>query len=715
MSLHRISFLEGWERNSAAFLRRRPEDSESRSGRQSDEESDSYQDLPEPSLSSSFPSTYSRLNFNPYAGPGWNESTVDDDRPSFLALSPTATRDSHTGPPDCVQGPESFAPAIAPSQEPSRGEWETIGAFEVSAAKRIAQVFFAVLYCFLAAGVVFGFAALKPVLVREKVYRNLCSTEELEQDVPVCDGQEIRLNLMFTIAAVVTNVFALPVGTILDAYGPRVSGIIGSVCLAFGALLFGWANKLPFDGYIPGYLFLSLGGPFVFISSFHLSNTFPTRSGLILSMLTGAFDASSALFLIFRLLNEHTQGAVSIQSFFLVYLVVPVFIVTAQVFVMPATSYKTTGELVQQAEAHLVEELHDQVDPSIHDRGEGERQRNERRVHRQSVVSQIQDLLDDDTASTISAIGNQDSVFQTNLTEHQPNNNNTRNNTTGSSNYDNHTDPSSQPQKIPPGPAATGHTSGLWGVLHGRSALHQVRTPWFILITLFTVLMMLRINYFVASLRQQYTYLLSSATLARQINSTFDILLPVGGLLSVPFIGTFLDTFHTCTVLAILVTTATVIGALSCIPHSLGAAYANIALFVLFRPFYYTAVSDYAAKVFGFQTFGKVYGLIICLAGVGNFAQAGLDALTLKTFDGNPIPVNVALMILVGGVGIALVAFVTWQTLTVDSNDEPGLSGVTGSGEGAQYPGVMARDWERQPLLARGSMQGERTARSYGA
>lgn len=50
----------------------------------------------------------------------------------------------------------------------------------------------AVLHCFLAAGIVFGFAAIKPVLIRENVYRNLCSQEELEGDVGVCDGQEIR-------------------------------------------------------------------------------------------------------------------------------------------------------------------------------------------------------------------------------------------------------------------------------------------------------------------------------------------------------------------------------------------------------------------------------------------------------------------------------------------------------------------------------------------
>lgn len=48
------------------------------------------------------------------------------------------------------------------------------------------------LYCFLAAGIVFGFAAIKPVLIRENVYRNLCTQDELEEHVYVCYGQEIR-------------------------------------------------------------------------------------------------------------------------------------------------------------------------------------------------------------------------------------------------------------------------------------------------------------------------------------------------------------------------------------------------------------------------------------------------------------------------------------------------------------------------------------------
>lgn len=126
------------------------------------------------------------------------------------------------------------------------GNVEPIGAFEVSQRKRILQIAVAVIYCLFAAGIVFGYAALKPVLIAEKVYREYCSPEEIEENVRVCYQQELRLNFMFTVAAVATNVCALLVGTILDQFGPRVAGIIGSWLLAAGLAGFGFSKSITF-------------------------------------------------------------------------------------------------------------------------------------------------------------------------------------------------------------------------------------------------------------------------------------------------------------------------------------------------------------------------------------------------------------------------------------------------------------------------------------
>ncbi|KAK6615201.1 major facilitator superfamily transporter [Botrytis cinerea] len=175
---------------------------------------------------------------------------------------------------------------------------------------------------------------------------------------------------------------------------------------------------------------------------------------------------------------------------------------------------------------------------------------------------------------------------------------------------------------------------------------------------------MTRINFFVATIRPQYEYLLDSYSKAVEVNTFFDLALPLGGVLSIPFIGIILDNTSTAFVLSLLVTIATTIGVLGMLPFS-WAAYANISLFVLYRPFYYTAVSDYSAKVFGFRTFGTVYGLIICLAGLLNFSQSGLDALLHKVFNGNPVPINGMLMGSALVVGIILCIFVAWKAYTL--------------------------------------------------
>nr|KMM69947.1 hypothetical protein CPAG_06259 [Coccidioides posadasii RMSCC 3488] len=486
-----------------------------------------------------------------------------------------------------------------------------LGAYNVSEWKRIAQICAAVVYCLLAAGIVFGYAALKPILITEGVYRDRCTKEELDQGVDVCSEQEIRLNLMFTVAAVVTNICALPVGGILDSCGPRVPGAIGSIFIALGALLFANPAHFPYDGRLTGYALFAIGGPFVFISSFHLSNTFPKHAGLILSMLTGAFDCSSALFLLFRLVHGKANGFFTIKTLFLIYLIVPAFILASQVLLMPSRSYSTVGELLQHAEETLAE---DESENGGHSAVTQERDA-DLSPRYQRLISQINALIDDQNSQSGSEY---------------------------TSNPAFKADPN-------------------WGVMHTSSSLQQILSPWFIFITLFTIIQMLRTNYFISTIHPQYEYLLSQPNQPRQLNHLFDFFLPLGGLIAIPFIGIILDQSTLPGILTLLVTGATLVGVLGCISDSLPAAYANISLFVLYRPYFYTVVSDYAAKVFGFQTFGKVYGLITFLAGLGNFLQSPLDILTIKILHGNPVPVNIGLTGAGAIAGGVLAWFVWWR------------------------------------------------------
>lgn len=132
--------------------------------------------------------------------------------------------------------------------------------------------------------------------------------------------------------------------------------------------------------------------------------------------------------------------------------------------------------------------------------------------------------------------------------------------------------------------------SAVWGVLHGQPAYQQMLSPWFILITLLTVLQMLRMNYFIATIRSQYEYMLDSETLAASINHFFDVALPVGGVVCTPLIGLFLDNLSVPMALSVIVGLSTAIGVLNSLPF-LWAAYGTVLLFVILRPLYYSAMS----------------------------------------------------------------------------------------------------------------------------
>lgn len=303
-------------------------------------------------------------------------------------------------------------------------------------------------------------------------------------------------------------------------------------------------SKMPFDAIIAGHFLLALGGTFLFVPSFQLSNAFPRFQGLVLALVTGAFDASAAIFLVFRVIYEKTRHHFSVKQFFLVYLTVPIFILITQIFIMPGKSYENRYELQEDAEKakDFEQDVHDSDDDL--DDSEVWRVRSMRAEDRQKVRAEIRTLLGDSEEQA----------------QHE--------------------------QKL----AEKRINSQAWGALHGLTAWQQIKTPWFFLITLFTVLQMARMNLLIATIWTQYRYLLGSNEGADRINDFFDIALPIAGVAAVPFIGSILDNLSVAVILGLVVTLSTAIGILGVLP-SVWAGYANVTLFCLFRPLYYSAMS----------------------------------------------------------------------------------------------------------------------------
>jgi len=542
--------------------------------------------------------------------------------------------------------------------------------FEVSAKRRFIQCAAAIFWCLLGAGPIFGFAALKPTLIIQHVYEDVCSDSESLSKIisPVsgdnffgtddasfvakCTAQDLKLNFMFTVGAALTNICALVIGAVLDKAGPRVCGAIAAAFLYLCCTSFIFASYFEayFDPYIVGYSLMALGGPFAYISSFQLSNAFPEQSGLILAIITGSFDASSSIFLLYKKAFLRYPGWFSLSNFYKLYLFVPSFILLAQFTIMPRESYlNPPSDLIPNptlnqrrlSEAIAAESRYHEINAStlgddVETANAGDTP-NEESPLLESVAVNRSASMQSQTSSQVNAFRRVSSVGDAYKTAYI---------------QEEMTVTKQKPQEA---------TSSIFGILHGFPTAYQFRTWWFFLMCAYSTIQMLRLNYFVATVNSQYSYLFGSYPKAERLNKVFDIALPLGGIISIPLVGAVLDNFSTAIVLSILLAFSLVVGVLGIMKFSFLAGLANVLLFVCFRPFFYTAVSDYCAKVFGFETFGTLYGAIMTIAGVFNITQSYLDRLTHTTFGMNPIPVNIFLIILTIVSGGALVAYVYAQ------------------------------------------------------
>ena len=355
-----------------------------------------------------------------------------------------------------------------------------------------------------------------------------------------------RLNFFFTVASITANVSALPVGTILDRYGSRLCGLVGCALLAIGSTLMAVTFRNPeLHMLIAGNFLVALSGTFIFVPSFSIANAFPRYSGTIVALITGAFDASAGVFLFYQAAYYASEKTFTPDKFFLGYLIVPGIIFIALITIMPSRDYDSTLQLESKMEIaeDATQDVHDS-DDDISSDGELEQVRQRRADRREKKMQNLRRVL-----------GGKDEIQQRAEREEDRQ-----------------------------------HTSRIWGVLHGLPAHKQMTTPWFILITLMTVLQMLRMNYFIATIRSQYEYMLGSETLAIEINDFFDVALPVAGVLFTPFIGMLLDRLSVAAMLGMIVAFTTIIGILNSIPAT-WAGYSTVVLFVLLRPLYYSAMS----------------------------------------------------------------------------------------------------------------------------
>lgn len=132
---------------------------------------------------------------------------------------------------------------------------------------------------------------------------------------------------------------------------------------------------------------------------------------------------------------------------------------------------------------------------------------------------------------------------------------------------------------------------------------------------------MIMLNFFIATVNSQVETVdpVNGVDIAKR----FALMLPLGGIVFIPLVGKITDRLGPHGGLFVLWILLLVFQALHALYQVTGlplAAYAAFAVFALCRPLFYTLGASFTGLMFGFQTFGTVYGLLFSLAGLANLA-----------------------------------------------------------------------------------------------
>ncbi|XP_069089372.1 equilibrative nucleobase transporter 1-like [Pleurodeles waltl] len=175
-------------------------------------------------------------------------------------------------------------------------------------AKRLATVFTGLLECMGFAGVVFGWASLVFVLKQEKYFANLCTTDNSTNSNSTgetdCSAQDERFSLIFTITSFLNNFMTLPNGLIFDHFGTMVTRLISIFLYTVATLLIAFSTAASAWLLFPALSLLATGGILLIMTNMQVGNLFSHHKSTIITLYSGAFDSSSAVFLLIKVLYD---------------------------------------------------------------------------------------------------------------------------------------------------------------------------------------------------------------------------------------------------------------------------------------------------------------------------------------------------------------------------------------------------------------------------